>query len=115
MVAFAAADGLVLALVAVVVWGIGSGGNWVVSTERIASLGPDALMARIGALDNVAMIAGQTLGVVALALWVKAGASLVVGVGALALLAAGAWAWLSVDVAPRLEPEDSGAVGSASA
>ena len=115
MVAFAAADGLVLALVAVVVWGIGSGGNWVVSTERIASLGPDALMARLGALDNVAMIAGQTIGVVALALWVESGASLVVGVGALALLAAGAWIWLSVDATRRLESGDSGAVGSASA
>jgi len=116
MVAFAAADGVVVALVAVVVWGIGSGGNWVVSTERIASLGPDALMARLGALDNVAMIAGQTIGVVALAAWVDAGGSLLVGVTALAVLAAGAWAWLSLDVAPvDLEHPDSAAAGSVSA
>ena len=116
MVAFAAADGLVLALVAVVVWGIGSGGNWVVSSERIAALGPDAFMARLGALDHVSMIAGQTIGVVALALWVGAGASLFAGVTILALLAAAAWAWLSVDAgATGLEPDGSGAVGSAGA
>jgi predicted MFS family arabinose efflux permease len=57
-----------LAIFAVVLWGIGSGGNWVLSSERIATLGPDHLMGRLTALDHIGMTAAMTLGTLAAAL-----------------------------------------------
>lgn len=102
MVAFAAADSIGIAVVAVVLWGVASGANWVLSSERIAALGPDPMLARLNALDQIAMIVGQTLGVGLLALWLHSGGTTTAGVGLLATIAA--VAWLGIGRA-RTEPQ----------
>ncbi|MEM6988981.1 MAG: MFS transporter [Myxococcota bacterium] len=95
MAAFASTGGFAIAIVAVVAWGIGSGANWVLSGERIAALGPDPLQARLNAIDQISMIAGQTLGVGLLALWLDAGGTAGGGVGVLVVVAALAWTLLA--------------------
>jgi len=95
MVAFALAETAVAGLLAAVVWGIGAGGNWVLSSERIAALGPDRLQARLNSIDLIAMLGGQTLGVVALAIWIDGGHSAASGVAILAGFALASWTLLS--------------------
>jgi MFS family permease len=102
MVGFAMAPGVALALLAAVAWGVGSGGNWVLSAERIAALSPDGMMARLNGLDQISMIVGQTLGVTLLAVWLTSGHTVTSGVTILAIVAA--VAWLGLSRAPRNVP-----------
>lgn len=91
VVALGFASGVGVAVVAVFAWGIGGGANWVICAERIAALGPDRYMARLGAIDQVAMIVAMTVAVLVLAGWVELGGSLGAGVLGLSGLAAVGW------------------------
>ncbi len=114
VVALGAASTVGLAVTAAFAWGVGGGANWVISAERMATLGPDRFMARLGAIDQVAMIAAMTFSVVALASWVELGGNL--GAGVLALVGLAAVGWLALQrrsVAPRPNARASAAVVSA--
>lgn len=85
-----------LLLCAALVWGMGSGANWVLSSASLQRLSPDSAIGRLASLDELAttaaMVAGGFIAVAAL----EGGTGIVAAalVGALAGL--GGWAWLSV-------------------
>lgn len=88
----------VLALLAMLLWGAGAGGNWVLSTARIQEIAPPTVVGRMVALDELAMITGMCVSVLAAGWLVDAGlpAQAVgwgcVGLGALGSLALFAFA-----------------------
>ena len=99
------ASNIAVAIGAVLAWGLGGGANWVIAAERMAALGPDRYMARLSAIDQVAMIVAMTSAVVLLAVWLELGGTLGVGVVGLAGLGAVGW----VGLQPRSVPARTGA------
>jgi hypothetical protein len=85
-------------LAAALVWGLGSGTNWVLTSASLQRRAPDAFIGRLAALDDLATVAAQTLGVVAAAALVAASGELA---AVHAILAAGALAWLGLAYATR--------------
>ncbi len=53
-----------LALFAMLLWGMGSGGNWVLSTARVQEISPPQVLGRMVALDELAMMSGMCIAVV---------------------------------------------------
>ncbi len=56
-----------------VLWGVGAGGNWVLSSEALQRLGPDHLLGRLGALDHLGFVLAQSVSVLGAALLVEYG------------------------------------------
>lgn len=82
-------------VLASLVWGLGGGANWVVSTEQMQRHTPDWILARTSALDQIGMTVGMTLGVMGVALAVDAGFGL--GVGMLGAVVPAGVGWLLLD------------------
>jgi MFS family permease len=79
-------------LVAALIWGVGSGTNWVLSVSAIQQLAPSDVIGRMGGADLCAMTLAQGAGAIAGALLIEAGPGPLVAVG----MGAVAWAilWL---------------------
>ncbi|MCB9607081.1 MAG: hypothetical protein H6716_10850, partial [Polyangiaceae bacterium] len=96
--------------VAVFVWGLGVGANWVAATTRLQRLAPDHLLGRLAALDlfghTLGQCAGALLGAVVAQHFVRPSASALTGV------ALGISAWLILKLLGQLtnrEPSPEGA------
>ncbi|XXX74772.1 MFS transporter [Sorangium sp. So ce134] len=83
------------ALIAVaLVWGLGSGANWVLSSAEIQRLSPDRFVGRLSAIDNLVLTVGlcatslggavlvERVGVPGAAAWLGLGAGVVAWIGA---------------------------------
>jgi MFS family permease len=86
-----------VALLAALFWGVGSGSNWMLSTNEIQRRAPDAVSGRLVALDSMCLLAGQCLSVLlgALAEGAAPGqdASALVGVALGSAGLVSLWAW----------------------
>ncbi|WP_437722396.1 MFS transporter [Sorangium sp. So ce861] len=82
------------ALIAVaLVWGLGSGANWVLSSAEIQRLSPDRFVGRLSAIDNLMLTAGlcatslggavlvERVGVPGVAAWLGLGAGVLAWIG----------------------------------
>ena len=52
-------------LVVALIWGLGVGANWVMSTTRLQQRAPDAMLGRLSAMDFIAFTTGQSLAALA--------------------------------------------------
>ena len=83
---------------AVVLWGAGSGGNWVLSGESTQRLVADRFLGRAGSLDAFSTALAMTAGVVGAALLVETSGLIPVGALPGIVVAAGIWLWLNARV-----------------
>ena len=95
MVAFAWAPGWPALVLGALGWGIGLGANWVLSTEQLQSRAPDAILARLSAVDHLAFIVAQTLGVTLAAVTATTGVGDAPAVLLAAITAFTGFSWLS--------------------
>lgn len=93
---FAVSREPVLLVVASLVWGLGAGTNWVLSSAQLQLRAPDHAVGRLASLDVFAMTGAQAVSAVAAALLIEAGLSPV------ALVLAPAVLWAALWVSPRL-------------
>ncbi|WP_437764575.1 MFS transporter [Sorangium sp. So ce281] len=104
-------------LAVVLVWGLGSGANWVLSSTEIQRLSPDRFVGRLSAADNLVLTVGlcgtllggaflvERAGVPAASAWLGLGAGVVTWLGAQWMLRRRAAAVLAVPAPPPLPPE----------
>ncbi len=84
----------VLLLVAALVWGMGSGANWVLSSAALQRLAPDSHIGRLASLDDLTMTAAMIAGAFGGAAVLEGGAGAAVAGAGGALIAAAGWVWL---------------------
>ncbi|WP_437912852.1 MFS transporter [Sorangium sp. So ce302] len=104
-------------LAVVLVWGLGSGANWVLSSTEIQRLSPDRFVGRLSAVDNLALTVGlcaallggaflvERAGVPSASAWLGLGAGVVTWLGAQWMLRRRAAAVPAVPAPPPLPPE----------
>jgi len=103
MLLFLGSGSLALVVVSMLIWGAGTGGNWVVAHTRLQALAPSEVIGRVAALDELLSVSAMSVGALAIGLAIDCGmASTWPTVGVIAL---GFIAWIAV--APPLWPTDS--------
>lgn len=80
---------------AVIIWGAGSGGNWVLSSESMQRLVADRFLGRASSLDAFTAALAMTVGVVGAAVLIEATGALLVG--ALPAIAGALVMWLGLN------------------
>jgi len=85
-----------LLLFVALVWGMGGGSNWVLSSSSLQRLAPGDMVGRLSSLDEftttAAMVAGAFLG----AFFLDSGWEMQLAAGVAALLGLASWVWLSL-------------------
>ena len=94
-----------IAAPAAVLWGVGSGGNWVLASESIQRLVADRFLGRASSLDAFAAALAMTVGVVGTAVLIEASGAISIGTMPGIAAAVGIWLWLSA----RVDSATSGA------
>jgi MFS family permease len=109
--AFAVSGGVAALVVTGLIWGAGTGANWVLTTTRLQVEAPDALRGRLAALDVLAFTLGQTSTAVAgayVGTWLGSPAA-----AAWVGLAAGVAAWVALRAFVQLPRIDAWRVAPA--
>lgn len=83
------------AIASVLVWGLGGGASWVLTTTRLQLMSAPSMRGRLIAIDTVGLALGMSGGAFVTALLVDAGASIAQAATALVAVAALGWLWIS--------------------
>jgi MFS family permease len=94
-------DGAVALALTVLIWGMGSGTNWVLASTALQQRAPDAMIGRLASLDELIATALMVASALAAGALVTAGVSSSVVVTTLAAAGGVAWVVLSARSAPR--------------
>ena len=87
-----------LGAASVVIWGVGTGGNWVLSSETMQRDVVDRYLGRASALDSCASVLAMSLSVVGAAAVIEMTGSIAWGGLPWIALAAAIWGWLNIRV-----------------
>lgn len=89
------------AFASALVWGMGGGAAWVLTTTRLQLMSAPSMRGRLIAIDSVGLALGMSGGAFVTALLVDAGASIAEGTTVLVAVAAVGWLWISSRPQPR--------------
>ncbi|MRG93645.1 MFS transporter [Polyangium spumosum] len=94
-------------------WGIGGGSNWVLTSASLQRLAPDVMIGRLSSIDDLSTTTTMVVGALLAALLVEASFSLV-AIGAMGA-AVGLVSWIALSLRRAEAPLSSGAPGVAPA